>query len=104
MRKLYLIYKVSYDIIKEKNGGNPMKKYPIDKMLCALERRADLMGAQIDENSDYVFVCEAVAAFEVNGGAVSYEFKEQIYYRLRKLFQEFNLDFGLMMTTILLGE
>mgnify|MGYP006337245877 FL=1 len=55
-----------------------MKKYPIDKMLCALERRADLMGAQIDENSDYIFICEAVAAFEVNGGAVSYEFKEQI--------------------------
>ena len=81
-----------------------MKKYPIDKMLCALERRADLMGAQIDENSDYVFICEAVAAFEVNGGAVSYEFKEQIYYRLRKLFHEFNLDFGAMMAEILLGE
>ena len=81
-----------------------MKKYPIDEMLCALERRADLMGAQIDENSDYVFICEAVAAFEVSGGAVSYEFKEQIYYRLRKLFQEFNLDFGIMIAQILLGE
>ena len=82
----------------------PMKKLPIDKMLCILERRADLIGAQIDENSDYVFICEAVAVFEVNGGAVSYEFKEQIYYRLRKLFQEFNLDFGVMMAQILLGE
>lgn len=81
-----------------------MKKYPIDKMLCALERRADLVGAQIDENSDYIFICEAVAAFEVNDGAVSYELKEQIYFRLRKLFQEFNLDFGLMMAQILLGE
>lgn len=81
-----------------------MKKYPIDKMLCALERRADLMGAQIDENSDYVFICEAIATFEVSDGAVSYEFKEQIYYRLRKLFQEFNLDFGVMMAQILLGE
>ena len=81
-----------------------MKKYPIDKMLCLLERRADLMGTLIDENSDYVFICEAVAAFEVNGGAVSYEFKEQIYFRLRKLFPEFNLDFSLMMTAILLGE
>jgi hypothetical protein len=81
-----------------------MKKYPIDKMLCALERRADLVGAQIDENSDYVFICEALGAFEVNGGAVSYEFKEQIYFRLRKLFQEFNLDFGAMMAQILLGE
>ena len=81
-----------------------MKKMPIDKMLCALERRADLMGAQIDENSDYVFICEAIAAFEVTGGAVSYEFKEQIYYRLRKLFQAFNLDFGAMMAQILLGE
>ena len=81
-----------------------MKKYPIDKMLCALERRADIMGAQIDENSDYVFICEAVAAFEVNGGNMSYAFKEQIYYRLRKLFQEFNLDFSVMMAQILLGE
>lgn len=81
-----------------------MKKYPIDKMLCALERRADLVGAQIDENSDYIFICEAVATFEVNDGAVSYEFKEQIYFRLRKLFQEFNLDFGVMMAQILLGE
>lgn len=81
-----------------------MKKYPIDKMLCVLERRADLMGAKIDENSDYVFICEAVAAFEVNGGAVSYEIKEQIYFRLRKLFQDFNLDFGATMAAILLGE
>ena len=81
-----------------------MKKYPIDKMLCALERRADIMGAQIDENSDYVFICEVVAAFEVNGGNMSYAFKEQIYYRLRKLFQEFNLDFSVMMAQILLGE
>lgn len=81
-----------------------MKKYPIDKMLCLLERRADLLGAQIDENSDYVFICEAVATFEVNGGVVSYEFKEQIYFRLRKLFQEFNLDFGVALAEILLGE
>ena len=82
----------------------PMKKYPIDKMLCALERRADLMGVQIDENPDYIFICKAVSVFEVNGGAVSYEFKEQIYYRLRKLFQKFNLDFSAMMAQILLGE
>lgn len=81
-----------------------MKKYPIDKMLCLLERRADLVGAQIDENSDYVFICEAVAAFEVNGGAVSYEFKEQVYFRLRKLFHEFNLDFDMAMATLLMGE
>lgn len=81
-----------------------MKKYPIDKMLCALERRADLTSVEIDTNPDYMFICEAVAAFEVNGGAVSYEFKEQIYFRLRKLFQDFNLDFGAMMAEILLGE
>ena len=81
-----------------------MKKYPIDKMLCALERRADLIGAQIDENSDYVFICEAVAAFDVNGGNMSYAFKEQIYFRLCKLFREFNLDFSTMMAQILLGE
>lgn len=80
-----------------------MKKMPIDKMLCALERRADLMGAQIDENSDYVFICEILAAIDFDE-AVSYEFKEQIYYRLRKLFQDFNLDFGATMTAILLGE
>ena len=80
-----------------------MKKMPIDKMLCLLERRADLMGAEIDEDEDYKFICEAVAAFEVTGCA-SYEFKEQIYFRLRKLFQEFNLDFGAMMAQILLGE
>ena len=81
-----------------------MKNYPIDKLLCALERRADLLGADIGSNADYIFICEAVAAFELSGGAVSYEFKEQVYYRLRKLFQEFNLDFGAMMAEILLGE
>lgn len=80
-----------------------MKKYPIDKMLCLLERRADLMRADIDSNSDYVFICEAVAAFEFSE-AVSYEFKEQIYFRLRKLFHEFNLDFDMAMATLLLGE
>ena len=80
-----------------------MKKMPIDKMLCALERRADLVGIEIDENEDYKFVTEAVTAFEFTGSA-SYEFKEQIYYRLRKVFQDFNLDFGVMLTEILLGE
>ena len=80
-----------------------MKKLPIDKMLCMLERRAELMGADIDTNSDYVFICEAVTAFEFMEAA-SYEFKEQIYFRLRKLFQEFNLDFGATMAEILLGE
>lgn len=81
-----------------------MKKYPIDKLLCALERRAGLVGADIDSNADYIFICEAVTAFEFSEGAVSYEFKEQIYFRLRKLFQEFNLDFGVMMAEILLGK
>ena len=81
-----------------------MKNYPIDKLLCALERRSNLVGIDIDSNSDYIFICEAVTAFEFSEGAVSYEFKEQIYFRLRKLFQEFNLDFGIMMMEILLGE
>lgn len=81
-----------------------MKKYPIDKLLCALERRSGLVGADIDSNADYIFICEAVTAFEFKEGTVSYEFKEQVYFRLRKLFQEFNLDFGIMMTEILLGK
>ena len=96
-----MIYEAYCDTIKEKIGGFPNEKIPHRQNAV---RRADLMGAQIDENSDYVFICEAVAAFEVNGGAVSYEFKEQIYYRLRKLFQEFNLDFGAILAEILLGE
>lgn len=81
-----------------------MKKYPIDKMLCILERRADLMDAPINQNLDYIFICESIAAFKVSNGAVSYEFKKQIYFRLRKLFQEFNLDFGVVLAGILLGE
>lgn len=80
-----------------------MKKFPIDKLLCFLERRADLAGADIDSNPDYVFICETVAAFEV-AGCISYEFKEQIYFKLRKLFREFDLDFALAMANILLGE
>ena len=81
-----------------------MKNYPIDKLLCALERRSNLVGIDIDSNSDYIFICEAVTAFEFSESAIGYEFKEQIYFRLRKLFQEFNLDFGVMMAEILLGE
>ena len=81
-----------------------MEKYPIDRLLCALERRSGLVGVDIDSNPDYIFICEAVTAFEFSEGAVSYEFKEQIYFRLRKLFREFNLDFGVMMTEILLGK
>jgi hypothetical protein len=80
-----------------------MKKMPIDKMLCALERRADLIGVEIDTNSDYVFICEFLAAADF-GEAVSYEFKEQIYFRLQRLFQNFNLDFGMALAEILLGE
>ena len=80
-----------------------MKKYPIDKMLCALERRADLTEVEIDTNPDYMFICEILAAVDF-GEAVSYEVKEQIYFRLRKLFQEFNLDFGAAVAAILLGE
>lgn len=80
-----------------------MKKMPIDKMLCALERRADLTSVEIDTNPDYMFICEILAAIDF-GEAVSYEIKEQIYFRLRKLFQDFNLDFGATMAAILLGE
>ena len=81
-----------------------MKKYPIDRLLCVLERRAGLVGVDIDSNPDYIFICEAVTALEFSKGAVSYEFKEQIYFQLRKLFQEFNLDFGVIITEILLGK
>lgn len=80
-----------------------MKKMPIDKMLCVLERRADLTSVEIDTNPDYMFICEVLAAVDF-GEAVSYELKEQIYFRLRKLFQEFNLDFGMALAEILLGE
>ena len=80
-----------------------MKKMPIDKMLCVLERRADLTEVEIDINPDYMFICEILAAVDF-GEAVSYEITEQIYFRLRKLFQDFNLDFGATMATILLGE
>lgn len=80
-----------------------MKKMPIDKMLCVLERRADLISVEIDTNPDYMFICEILAAIDF-GEAVSYEIKEQIYFRLRKLFQDFNLDFGATMAAILLGE
>lgn len=80
-----------------------MRKMPIDKMLCVLERRADLTGVEIDTNPDYMFICEILAAIDF-GEAVSYEIKEQIYFRLRKLFQDFNLDFGATMAAILLGE
>lgn len=80
-----------------------MKEYPIDKMLRALERRADLTGVEIDNNSDYTFICTVMAAVDF-GEAVSYELKEQIYFRLRKLFQNFNLDFRVAIAEILLGE
>ena len=72
-------------------------------MLRALERRADLTGVEIDANPDYTFVCAVMAAIDY-GEAVSYELKEQTYYRLWKLFQEFNLDFGATIAEILLGE
>ena len=80
-----------------------MKEYPIDKMLCALERRADLTGVEIDANPDYTFICAVMAAVDF-GEAVSYEQKRQVYYHLRKLFQDFNLNFGVAMEKILLGE
>ena len=80
-----------------------MKKMPIDKMLCVLERRADLTSVEIDTNPDYMFICEILAAIDF-GEAVSYEIKEQIYFRLRKLFQDLNFDFGATMAAILLGE
>lgn len=80
-----------------------MKKMPIDKMLCVLERRADLTSVEIDTNPDYMFICEGLAAIDF-GEAISYELKEQIYFRLRKLFQTFNLDFGATIAAILLGE
>ena len=80
-----------------------MKKLPIDKMLCLLERRADLTGNVVDENPDYVFICEVVAAFELTG-AIGWDFKEQVFYRLRKLFEQYNLDFGVALMQILLDE
>lgn len=81
-----------------------MKNRPIDKMLCLLERRADLMGMDIDSDPDYVFICETLASFDVEGGAMSYGFKEQVYFRLQKLFREVNMDFHMMLMEILMGE
>lgn len=81
-----------------------MKNRPIDKMLCFLERRADLIGMNIDSEPDYVFICEALASFDVEGGDMSYDFKEQIYFRLQKLFREVNMDFHMMLMEILMGE
>lgn len=81
-----------------------MKNRPIDKMLCFLERRADLIGMNIDSVPDYVFICEALASFDVEGGDMSYDFKEQIYFRLQKLFREVNMDFHMMLMEILMGE
>lgn len=81
-----------------------MKNRPIDKMLCFLERRADLTGMDIDSNSDYVFICKALASLEVEGGEMSYDFKEQIFFRLKKLYQEVNMDFHMMLMEILMGE
>lgn len=81
-----------------------MKNRPIDKMLCFLERRADLIGINIDSVPDYVFICEALASFDVEGGDMSYDFKEQIYFRLQKLFREVNMDFHMMLMEILMGE
>jgi hypothetical protein len=62
------------------------------------------MGMDIDSDSDYVFICEALASFDVEGGEMSYEFKEQIFFRLRKLYQEVNMDFHMMLMEILMGE
>ena len=81
-----------------------MKNRPIDKMLCFLERRADLIGMNIDSVPDYVFICEALASFDVEGGDMSYDFKEQIYFRLQKLFREVNMDFHMTLMEILMGE
>lgn len=81
-----------------------MKNRPIDKMLCFLERRADLIGMNIDSVPDYIFICEALASFDVEGGDMSYDFKEQIYFRLQKLFREVNIDFHMMLMEILMGE
>ena len=49
-----------------------MEKYPIDRLLCALERRSGLVGVDIDSNPDYIFICEAVTALEFSEGSVSY--------------------------------
>lgn len=81
-----------------------MKKRPIDKMLCFLERRADLIGMDIDSNPDYVFICGVLASFDIEGETMSYDFKEQIYFRLQKLFREVNMDFHMMLMEILMGE
>lgn len=81
-----------------------MKNRPIDRMLCFLERRADLIGMNIDSVPDYVFICEALASFDVEGGDMSYDFKEQIYFRLQKLFREVNMDFHMTLMEILMGE
>jgi hypothetical protein len=80
-----------------------MKRLPIDKMLCRLERRANFLGVKIDADSRYVFICEAVTAFEF-GEQLSYAFKENIYFKLRELFQECGLDFNIALAEILMGE
>lgn len=65
---------------------------PADTILYHIERIADMEGYPIEENEDYLFVCNILTAIDFQE-EVSFEELERGYNALKLLCKQFGLDF-----------
>lgn len=66
----------------------------IDKMLKMIERRADSVGYDIDNNADYIALCQLVTDITVNDKVPTIEEKLEAAQVLNLFFDALGLDYG----------
>lgn len=78
-----------------------MKTRPIDRVIKELEKRADIIGLQIDKNEDYIFVCSVITDMDF-GIMPDYRTKSKVFMIMEDLYEQAELDFHKAMQRIIL--
>lgn len=66
----------------------------LDKMLKMVERASDKVGYDIDNNKDYVTLCQLVTDVQVNEKVPTYEEKKWTGEVLEMFFDALGLNYG----------
>ena len=79
-----------------------MKVRGIDRLVVALEKRADEIGVEIDSMEIYITICSTITAMDF-GEVVSFEQKQWVYNSLRELYVQVGLDFDWAVRELVLS-
>ena len=78
-----------------------MRTRPIDRVIKELEKRADIIGLNIDENEDYIFVCSVVTDMDF-GIMPDYHTKSKVFMIMENLYEQAELNFRNALQRIVL--